>query len=887
MEERYSAFCVADPSFYDSAVRNRGDDVDLAVASRPLPEGWSRGELGDWLVYHPAGGDLPPQGWKIHASASLDDAERILEIVWDYCVPRRISFKFIRSLQLLLLRNGKYADRGASGKFVTIYPRDERALEMILTELGARLAGLEGPYILSDLRWDEGPLYVRYGGFAERWCVGPTGALVLAVVDGDGELVPDRRGPTFSVPPWVPLPACLEPHLAARNAVTVQELPYRIETALQFSNGGGLYAGSVIESGERVVLKEARPHAGLAVDRADAVTRLEREQRILERLQGLDSVPRIHGSFALGGHRFLALEYIEGEPLRSALVDRFPVTDVEVEPDTARAYTTWALDTYRRVEAAVDTVHERGVVIGDLHPSNILIRPDGSPVLIDFEVSAELAEGQRPTLADPAFMAPRDRSGADIDRYALACLRLFMFLPLTRLLILDRAKARDLAREIAAMFPVPAGFLRDAVRTIVGEDAPTPATAQRPPTRAATRPGITAERARWPELRGAIAHGILASATLQRDDRVFPGDIAQFDHPAGGLNLVDGAAGVLYALAAAGAGCFPDHEEWLVRRALHPAPGTPVGFYDGLHGVAHVLHRLGHRREAHEILAICAGELEGRLDRLGPDLYGGLAGIGLNLAWFADATGDTAHRAAAWRVASALADRLGEETDVAETSGGSNPYAGLVRGSSGPALLFLRLYEQRRDPALLDLAAVALRQDLRRCLSLDDGGLEVDEGWRSMPYVADGSVGIGFVLDEYLRHRDDERFAAAAARTRRTARAHFFIEPGLFYGRAGMILYLARCARLHPDERELLTASVAAHIRRLSWHAITYQGHLAFPGDQLLRLSMDLSTGSAGVLLALAAFLHDTTPSLPFLDGPGAGPERHDELTTLHGKGGE
>ena len=870
MDERYSAFCVADPSFYDSPARSRGDDVDLPPATRPVPDGWTRTAMDDWLVYLPDGANLPSQGWKIHASATLDEAERILDIAWDYCIPRRIAFKFIRSLQLLFLRNGKYAPRGASGKFITLYPRDELELETILYELGAALDGFRGPYILSDLRYGRGPLYVRYGGFAERYCAGPTGELVLAVENADGELVPDRRTPAFRVPPWVSLPQFLQPHLDARSAATVQDLPYRIERALQFSNGGGLYAGTEVASGDRVVLKEARPHAGLAHDRADAVTRLERERRMLEQLDGLDHVPRVRGHFVVGEHHFLALDFIEGEQLSSKLVERYPVTAIEVGDTAAREYASWALDIYQQVEAAVGAIHDRGVVIGDLHPSNILIRPDGRPVLVDFEVAADLAEGRRPTLADPAFMAPPDRHGVDIDRYALACLRLSMFLPLTRLFILDRGKARELADVIAATYPVPREFLAEAADTIAGSP-PEP----RSRTGATPRPGrITAGGAGWPELRDSLGRAIAASASLHREDRLFPGDIQQFDTPAGGLNLAYGAAGVLFALAAAGLPRVPDHEEWLVRRALRPEPGTPIGFYDGLHGVAHVLHRLGHRREAREVLDICMRELDGRHQRLGLGLFGGLAGIGLNLSWFADATGDDSLLDASWNVAAAIADRLGGEDGVAEVSGGNAPYAGLVRGSSGAALLFLRLHRRRADPALLDLAAVALRQDLRRCVPTPDGGLEVNEGWRTMPYVADGSVGIGFALDDYLAQRDDERFANASVAITRSARAHFFVEPGLFYGRAGMILYLARHAVFAHGEHDELAASLAAQIRRLDWHALEHEGELAFPGDQLLRLSMDLATGSAGVLLALAAAHNVASPLLPFLDRPDTGPEQ-------------
>ena len=57
-------------------------------------------------------------------------------------------------------------------------------------------------------------------------------------------------------------------------------------------------------------------------------------------------------------------------------------------------------------------------------------------------------------------------------------------------------------------------------------------------------------------------------------------------------------------------------------------------------------------------------------------------------------------------------------------------------------------------------------------------------------------------------------------------------------------------------------------MRRLGWHAVRYEGGLAFPGDMLLRLSMDLGTGTAGVLLALAAALAPEGAAMPFLGPP-------------------
>src|SRR5690606_6672782 len=154
----------------------------------------------------------------------LDNAERVLQAVWDYCLAHRLAFKFLRGPRVLLMRNSKYAGRASSGKFVTIYPCNEDELEVACRDLDRLLSGEPGPYILSDLRWGAGPVYVRYGGFASRFCI-DAGQVVPAIEDPDGTLVPDQRQPVFTVPSWVTVPDFLGPHLAARNATTTTDLP--------------------------------------------------------------------------------------------------------------------------------------------------------------------------------------------------------------------------------------------------------------------------------------------------------------------------------------------------------------------------------------------------------------------------------------------------------------------------------------------------------------------------------------------------------------------------------------------------------------------------------------------------------------------------------------
>ena len=861
MDKGYELYCLSDPVFYDSPLLVPVRDEPFETSRRPIPEDWIHGASDDWLLYGPPDRRLPPQGWKIHVSACLDNAEQILATVWDYCFANRVAFKHLRSRRMLFLRNMKYANRGFSGKFITIFPADEAQLEVICEELGALLDGQPGPYILSDLRWGAGPLFVRYGGFAERYCIGRNGELEPAIDDGTGRLVPDRRDAVFQVPEGVTLPPCLEPHLAARNALTLDDLPYRIERALHFSNGGGVYAGVDTRSGEQVVLKEARAHAGLAIDEADAVTRLHRERAVLERLAGLGVAPAVRDWFARGDHHFLVMDYVDGVSLNNLFVTRSPLLVHGAGPAARAEYAELAMDVCEKLDRAVAKIHKRGIVIGDLHPDNVLLRPDREITLIDLEVASDVADGVRQSLADPGFMAPEGQSGFDIDRYALACVRLHMFVPLTTLIRFDPAKAAHLADEICELYALPPEFLAGAVDVIAAAHASAP-------SRGASelvsrrRPRLDPDPPGWEVARASLAEAILSSATPARDDRLFPGDPKQFT--TGGLNLAYGAAGVLYALHATGAGRHPGHEQWLVERATNPKPGVRLGFYDGLHGVAYALERIGRRDAALEVLDICIRELEGKHEHLGLDLYAGLAGIGLNIAHFAEVTGDPTLWSGAEEIGRLVAERLRDVESVSTLSAGTRPYAGLVRGSSGPALLFLRLHERSGDPALLDLAATALRQDLRRCIVHDDGTMYVNEGWRLMPYVADGSVGVGLVLRDFLQRRHEDDLASAAAAIRKAAEGSFYIEPGLFWGRAGMILALARDHA--PGTAAAADPYVSEHVRRLAWHALTYRDNVAFPGEQLLRLSMDLATGSAGILLALGAALHPEPINLPFLE---------------------
>ncbi|MFJ5799560.1 class III lanthionine synthetase LanKC [Streptomyces decoyicus] len=865
MDKRYENYCMADPVFFEAPGRSGSgaSDTDFEVSGRPVPDSWRQHRGDMWLELHPTGEHMVDQGWKVHASGTVDNAERIIETVWEFCVPRRYGFKFLASRHAFLGQNGKYAPRGASGKLVTVYPRDERELTDILTGLAPLLEGEPGPYILSDARYGTGPLYVRYGGFRKREILLASGDVVPAMQKPDGELVPDIRRPIFEVPSWVDLPDILKESVKARTVPSEDTFPYQIIKPLHFSNGGGIYLAERLSDGLQVVLKEARPHAALDVEAVDAVTRLLRERDTLTALDGVPGVPRLYEHFTAWDHHFLAMEYLAGERLSSKEAQTYPLLGADSDEEQKSGYTDWALDICRQVETLLGAIHDRGVVYGDLHPHNVLVLEDGRAVLVDFETSSFDVEGFQQAMAAPGFAAPREYRGMAVDDFALAILRLWLFMPLVPVLTLDREKVHDLIAAMQENFPVPMDHVT-AIRDGLGTTVPATRAARAGVGPAKVR--IEGEATDWPRLLDSMAAAITASATPAREDRLFPSDVRQFSHA--GETFAFGAAGVLYALRESGYDIPEGADDWLLAAVGRSNVNQP-GFFDGLHGVAHTLQKIGREKDALGLIE----QMDPALDQVtNPNLFGGLSGIGLNLLHFAEVTGESALRNRGEQLAGRVAESVarGAFPSATVTSTGaelglvrkSMGPAGLMHGWSGPALLLLRMYETTGDHAWLDSAFRAVHLDLDRCRVSSFGTLNVDEGWRLNPYIESGAAGIALVGSRLLRHRADDRLSQSLQAARNTCAGGFFVQPALWNGRVGQLVALQHITG-HDDPR---TAEITRlHLQRLSWHQLGLHGETVFPGFQLMRISMDYATGNAGILLGLKSALGGTASFLPFL----------------------
>lgn len=863
MDIRYLAYCVADPRYYDTPARaDEGPQQDGYLSVVEQRPGWRTETKGQWTYLRPPYERLPDQGWKIHVSATPDNAHHVLRTTSRYCADRCLPFKFLSTPAIVLASNTKYAPRASSGKFVTIYPGDAEQLHRTLVELGAELEGVEGPYILSDLRWREGPLHVRYGGFTPRFTHTAEGTRVPAMQHPDGHLVPDHREPRFLVPEWVEVPHFLSE--SADRRVTgegSEQFPYRVESPIHFSNGGGVYKVHRNADGRALILKEGRPHAGLDGLGRDAPTRLQAEYRALTALEGVSGIPRVHGWHLFGGHSFLAMERMPGIPLNSWLAIHYPFATADPHAPEVISYLASVQRIMEQVERTLRAIHERGYLFRDLHSGNILVDDELRVSVIDFELSLPVAEDVPRTLGAPGFTPPRDMLGVEGDLFSLAAVRLFLLFPMNSVLSLCPGKARAYVAEADRRFRLPRADRRSMEALETAGAGPS---GLLPPDDGDFPKGLHSD---WRRFTDALADSLRASSSPERSDRLFPGDIGQFEH--GGHGFAFGAAGVVDTLRTAGEADLEDHLAWLIER-VRGEHRDSVGLYDGRAGISHVLYRSGHTETAQDVFSVC-------LDTpvSGIKLFDGLSGIGLTALDLHRHTVDPEYAAHAERAAEAVAkavkDGVFTTADAAgakHASGSPAPnnsvgsfYGGLLYGWSGPALFLSRMYEVTGDVTWLDAAVEALHHDLDMCVPDPDGPLRLRNEGRLLPYLATGSAGIALACDAVLKHRADPRLSDALPRLTAAVMTEFCVGSGLFNGRAGLICALHHVGRGRAD----FTAPMRDGISALGLHAMADEHGITFPGEQNLRASQDVATGSAGVLRLANLLAGHTDEILPFL----------------------
>ena len=262
-------FTLANPEYFEDFRHYKPTDELIEVAKTHLPSTVQLKHDGIWVYCEPQEYSLPNQGWKIHISGTILTAVEILEKLVPVFIEEEVAFKFAADLMVTELINHKNWSRGSSGKFMTIYPRDEEHFRKVIERAYVDTTGLKGPYILSDKRYkDSKVVFYRYGAFKSLRIMNVYGEKIPAIASPDGKLIPDERRPFFHLPPWVRPPFQEETVTGNGSGGGGQALllhdRYAIKKAIKFSNAGGIYKATDTRTGKIVIIREARPHISVS-----------------------------------------------------------------------------------------------------------------------------------------------------------------------------------------------------------------------------------------------------------------------------------------------------------------------------------------------------------------------------------------------------------------------------------------------------------------------------------------------------------------------------------------------------------------------------------------------------------------------------------------------
>lgn len=184
-----------------------------------------------------------------------------------------------------------------------------------------------------------------------------------------------------------------------------------------FAVGDCIHQGSMAHL-YRVHYADGRPDPGFPMamkvprmsegDGAENIVGFEVEHQMLQVLTG-PHVPRFVAAGDLEHLPFLVMEYVDGRTLQDWVEADDPVSlDEAIRLGIALA-------------RAVHSLHEQNAVHLDLKPANVLVRPDGRVVLLDFGLSCHahfpdlLAEQLRRAVGSPGWISPEQIVGVRGD----------------------------------------------------------------------------------------------------------------------------------------------------------------------------------------------------------------------------------------------------------------------------------------------------------------------------------------------------------------------------------------------------------------------------------------------------------------------------------------
>jgi serine/threonine protein kinase len=190
---------------------------------------------------------------------------------------------------------------------------------------------------------------------------------------------------------------------------------------------------------------------------AENIISFEVEHLIMPNLTG-PHVPRFVAAGDLSRMPYLVMEYVNGDTLQQVM-DQHPDMSPEEIAQLGAA-----------VARAAHSLHQQNVCHLDLKPANVLMRPDGSAVMLDFGLSCHahypdlLAEEMRKAVGSPVWISPEQVVGVRGDpRSDVFAIGVMLYQMATGELPFGEPVTTGGLRQRLWMDPVPPRKLRPSV----------------------------------------------------------------------------------------------------------------------------------------------------------------------------------------------------------------------------------------------------------------------------------------------------------------------------------------------------------------------------------------------------------------------------------------
>jgi tRNA A-37 threonylcarbamoyl transferase component Bud32 len=324
----------------------------------------------EFIYFVRRGWSQPRSGWKLHLSSNIAEAVEGLRSFPALAQRFQFSFKIPATTTDFVLINSGQEGGTQAGKIITIYP-DQSHFEELAASLSELWPARNGPRVIFDYAHKKhSRIFARSGSFVATHTFDSYGQRQPAITGTAGLLEQDIRGKEPN--PEVIPPADFYFHsLVTQWPVRGNKGAYFATSKINETGRSAVHLGFDVENRKTVIIKILRKGIGSDISDISLCDRTPHEYELtLQSIKLGLSVPKPIEYFCLDEFCFLIFQDEELRTIEDAAGD-LGVTRRKIE------LIPFLIDSIRRLHAA-------NIIHNDISWRNVMIRPDGTGVLIDF-----------------------------------------------------------------------------------------------------------------------------------------------------------------------------------------------------------------------------------------------------------------------------------------------------------------------------------------------------------------------------------------------------------------------------------------------------------------------------------------------------------------------